>query len=490
MKKLVTLAIVLIVSSTGIAQQEITFSDPVSVSGLSTEYGKHLPRIGSLADGTIVVFWSKGGSNPAMYLSKLQGEVFGEVVEIPTGNLVPDVWFGTLGPAFTCYENRIFIVFEIWGQGIYLVRSTDGGSTFEDPITAYTPLAGRVATLPAITVDNNGNPLIGFITTNTSEQDALYEVVISGDGGSTFGDAVVANQQADGGEVCECCPSSLAVSVEGELFVSFRNNNSNVRDIWISRSIDNGQSFPAAYDVDATDWIIQGCPSTGPHTVQNGDSLISVFFSGSADWDAGVYLSTLMLDGYTAGDPVKLPHFEGSSGLQNYPRISAQQDTLGVIWHEHTGVFYNIALAVSTDGVAGLSTVAINPTNANNPQVYPDIHYAGGKFHFVYEDQATGTVLYQTVDFQTSTGIDPAKKAEQKVEIYPNPADDYIHVVFPATSSRKHNLEIYDGMGRLLHQQILEGSEQFVDIRDFDKGFYFLKIASAGILETKTIIVK
>ena len=49
------------------------------------------------------------------------------------------------------------------------------------------------------------------------------------------------------------------------MYIAFRNNDNNLRDIWLTRSTDGGDSFSSAFDVDETDWIVSACPSNGPH---------------------------------------------------------------------------------------------------------------------------------------------------------------------------------------------------------------------------------
>ena len=58
----------------------------------------------------------------------------------------------------------------------------------------------------------------------------------------------------------------------------FRNNDNNLRDIWVSRSSNSGLDFTEATDVDDTDWVINACPISGPQMAQlAGDSLITAW---------------------------------------------------------------------------------------------------------------------------------------------------------------------------------------------------------------------
>lgn len=470
---LITLPLVVFICQ---AQQAPTVSPPISVSGNSSAYGKHLPRISTLEDGTPVVFWSKAGSNGGLFLSRMEGDSFGPVITVPTADLNPDVWSGGLGPAFTVSGNTIFIAFEIWGEAVYLVRSTDGGDTFDAPVAAIVPEEGRVASLPAIAADTDGNPVIGSITTNYSEQDARYEVARSWDGGLTFGEPVAASLEADGEEVCECCPSNLLVTENGDIYVSFRNNNSNIRDIWITRSTDGGISFPEAFDVDQTNWSIMGCPSTGPHTIRTGNNLLNVFFSGSPSWGPGVYLSSLDLTTFTAGETIKLPYVEGIPGNQNFPRIAGNEDTLGIVWHENTGSFFKIGFAWSISGTGGLPEEASLLYDAGSPQTYADICFHGGKFHVVYEDQESGTPVYHSIDFDASTGITGNWNGSEGILVYPNPASQSINVELTVNSHEELWLEIIDLSGRVVRESTWTANSGRIDVSTLNKGHYLVRL--------------
>ena len=465
-------------------------SDPVSVTAGITTFGKHLPRVFTLADGTVAVFWSKAGANSGIYMAKMENSAFGEVIEVPTGDLDPDIWSGGLGPGYAVFENSIYITFEIWGEAIYMVKSDDGGLSFDPPVTVLVPPPGRVATLPAITTDHDGNPIIGCITTNNSEQEARYEVVISTDGGLTFGDPIDASFAADGEEVCECCPSSLLVSDQGDIFVSFRNNNSNVRDIWISRSNEEGTAFDDAVDVDETNWVIAGCPSTGPHSILAGSSIINVFYSAAQDWDVGVYLSTLDPVSLDVGQTLKLPYGGSGPATQNFPRIAGNSDTIGVVFQEHTGTFYNIAFSWSLEGVDGLLDEAMILSDGSTPQNYADIHFSDTKFHIVYEDQASATPLYHSIHFENATATVESSLKEEGFRIVPNPARDYFTIESLNHKAESTLLEIISINGTIVQHKNFTGSSEVIDISDLESGLYLVKLSSKNKYWVERLLVQ
>ena len=156
-------------------------------------------------------------------------------VQIPLGGISLDLWSGQLGPQIAAHGNSVYVVFESYGEGIFCSRSLDGGQSFDLPVSTVDLEPGRYATLPTITTDNDGNPIVGFITTNASEQDANYEVAVSQDGGVSFLPTTTVDPPAAGETPCECCPASMVVDTDDNLYVSYRNNIANVRDMWVAK---------------------------------------------------------------------------------------------------------------------------------------------------------------------------------------------------------------------------------------------------------------
>lgn len=460
------------------SQTNVEISDPISVTNNSNEYGRNLPKIEMLNDGRIIVFWSKYYGSSKLYLAIQDGDGFTDPIQVPTGSVIPNVWGFGMGPDFVVKDSVIFVTFEKYGDAIYCVKSTDLGQSFSDPVVVYEPPVGRRATLPAIAISNDYNPAVSFITTNTFEQDAEYVVVSSTDMGETYGDTVIASAAASGDEVCECCLSGLMINNDGDYFLSFRNNDDNVRDIWVSKSSDNGLSFPVATDVDETNWIIQGCPSTGPQSFDMGTELANVFFSGAAGFDHGVYISTLNKETMIAGETLKLPTIDGLDNLQNFPRIDGNEDTLGVVWHESVSGNREVILAYSVDGIMSLLENEVNMSDMIGQQSYPDIVYKNGKYHIVYEDTDSGTVMYQVASLLEPVDLIDLSDQKERLRVYPNPTNNLVTVELVDNKINNSKLIISDVTGRVYYQKAPTTSKINIEVGGWKRGVYIVVIQS------------
>lgn len=93
------------------------------------------------------------------------------------------------------------------------------------------------------------------------------------------------------------------------------------------------------------------------------------------------------------------------------------------------------------------------------------------------------TIGEVNVDFATLS-VDDALVSNFK--IYPNPAEDFI--TLESKSSRITSIEIFDLLGKSIYSKI-ESSNNKIDVSDFSKGIYLLKLESEGKSLTKKIVI-
>lgn len=467
-------------------QTEIFLSDPIQVAPDLT-YGSRAPRIALLQDGSPIVYWGKIGSSPKMYLAKWQNGSFLDPALINTNGIDIDLWASGLGPQLATFGNTVFLVFETYGEGIWCVRSTDGGANFENPVSVYELPQGRVATLPTVSVDNDGNPVVSFVTTNNQESEALYEVAVSLNGGLTFESAVVANLATGSGEVCECCPASMAISASDEMLLTFRNNDNNVRDIWATKSTDGGANFPEAVDLDDTDWQTFTCPTSGPHSMIAGDSLIAVYFS-AGEGNPRVYMSTMHINSMVKGNQFKLPTFTGAETGQNFPRIAGNQDTLGIVWEENEASSKSIVMSYSINGTLDLQNQLVRIAEGTHSQRYPDVSYSNGVFHIVYEDQFLGAVMYRQASFGPLTTVSTVPSSAFDLSANPNPFSAKTIVKFENTQRELITAKLFDANGQLLKIQKTSDSQIEIDCSNLNQEIYFLQLENGKRVGTMKLI--
>lgn len=203
-----------------------TFSDPVEIKETYNvhPHGENLPKIIFKPDGRIIAMWGVSNPNPN---SKYSGLV---------------------------YYTQSFNEGKTWSPAISLVKDT----------SAYDQRYFDMAVLPngevmAVWLDNRGE--------KKKEGSTLFCAVTSGETGFS-GEKAIAET------CCPCCRTDLYVDAERFVHVVFRDIiNDSIRDMAHLISDDNGKSFSQPIRISADNWVIDGCPHTGPAITESNGSL-------------------------------------------------------------------------------------------------------------------------------------------------------------------------------------------------------------------------
>lgn len=110
--------------------------------------------------------------------------------------------------------------------------------------------------------------------------------------------------------VCECCPTTAAVTADG-VIAAFRDRSPDeVRDIYVSRLEKGKWTQPAAVHNDG--WRIPACPVNGPVLATRGRDVAIAWFTASGD-QGRAYLAFSSDAGRSFANPVRLDD-DGSIG--------------------------------------------------------------------------------------------------------------------------------------------------------------------------------
>lgn len=364
----------------------VVWGSPINV-GTGTIHNNIYPRLTLTAGDIPLVIW-EDNSPAIIYSARKTGTTFSTPIAI-NGGASPYVMTWT-GPEIASSGDTAFVVFmtAIANSKSYAVRTLDGGLTFSDTIRIDNE-TNRLASFPTVAVMPGGNPIVAYMGSDTiSMLDPEYTVTKSLDGGLTFLPPV---EPVNPGEACDCCPASLAVS-ENTQALLFRNNISNLREMWASFSTDSCASFPISTNIDTTNWFIASCPSSAPSGVIVGDSLVYTWMSDGTG-DARVYIGTININDQQMGQHRQL--YPVGTSTQNFPVIAAKGDTVGIVWLGYNGSFQDVLFSWSITGAAGLGNKIDTLTKGTTGhQSRPDLVFNNGKFHVVYSNSVGAQVQY------------------------------------------------------------------------------------------------
>jgi hypothetical protein len=266
--------------------------------------------VGIAPDGTLYVTWvaDQGGSKDVFVARSTDGGMsFGAAVQLDDAATVPLVSMAR-HPYITADNDRVAVTFNDQAGAVYLhVSSTTGGLAFGAPILVGTDITTTFRDFPKPIFLGDGSIAVvwhGYPATGD-------RIFLSREGS---GFASVAATGGAPGVPCECCPNDVLRSASGDLLLAFRNNEANVREMWLASAPAAG-SFSSWSPISTSEGTIAACPMQGPRLAQIGPSEHLAVWStrgpqgtgsaymarstdGGASWSGGAPIS-----GFTGDEP-------------------------------------------------------------------------------------------------------------------------------------------------------------------------------------------
>ncbi|ACU64344.1 sialidase family protein [Chitinophaga pinensis] len=296
------------------------------------------PFITTTTDGRTVISWvetAKGADTGTLYyaVSTDKGSSFSAPVKVATANGIlphaenmPKMVFKPDGEVIAIYGVEQDDARNKYAGRVFYTRSLNGGKTWQ----AATPLVTDtgsydqryfdVALLPggeaaAIWLDNRKSV--------DAEGSSLYFAVTDGHNG--FG-----KEKALAETVCQCCRTDLYTDDKGGIHIAFRDIiNDSIRDMVHMVSVDGGNTFSNMNRISADNWVVRGCPHTGPAMVKNNEGMHFAWFTmGGGE---GVYYCQSADNGQTYSRKQKV----SSAPMAKHPQITAlPDDKVLIVWDE------------------------------------------------------------------------------------------------------------------------------------------------------------
>lgn len=477
--RIFTLAcIISLISCISIAQSNIKWEDPTDVAGKS--YGNFHPRIVTDGSGNPLILWNH--NNRAMF-SKLSNNTFTTPVVLNPSNIgvAGAEW---MGPDIASKGDTVYVVYKRIPEAsdtcnIFVVHSYYGGASFSTPVKVDNIL-DSISRFPAITTDDNGNPIVGFMKFNPDFGDSRWVVARSGDYGNSFSKDVKASGWSQkSSTVCDCCPGAIASSGNYTV-LAYRDNKSNIRDTWAGISTDNGNSFSSGMNIDKQSWNIFSCPATGPDAVIIGDTLYSTFMS-SADGKDLVYLSKSSLSNLGAGTGIKLTGSFSGLTVQNYPRLATNGKSLAFVWKQRVNWTDQCILKFTDNMEIALSenNELVDISNITNA----DVALSDNKVFVVWEDDVSGTVRFRQGLFENSTTqTEPINRQEFKIS--PNPAVSEFSI---KSRFDIEQITVFNSLGKEVFSSSPNQKETSVQL--IEQGLYFVQIRAGKFYEIHKMLI-
>jgi hypothetical protein len=265
------------------------------------------------------------------YAVSKDGRSFESPVAIPGSNNIevhsenlPKIIFKPNGEIIACWGGASPGAANKYAGLVYYSQSFDEGKTWSTPKTLVTDTAGYDQRYYDIALLPNGEAAIIWLDnrkTIAKEGSALYFAVTEGRNGFQ-------HERLISEPCCQCCRTDLFVDQKGGIHLLYRGIiNDSIRDMVHSVSNDGGNTFSTPQRIYNDNWVIRGCPHTGPAMTENNNGLHFAWFTGGQR--KGCFYTQSSDNGN---------HFanrDSISGLGSHPQLSAlSSGNIVVVWDE------------------------------------------------------------------------------------------------------------------------------------------------------------
>lgn len=282
--------------------------------------------------GNAVISWveTQNQINSFYYaVSKNNGESFSQPILVPTANglsahheSMPKIAFKADGTAFVVYQKRKPTPKNGYAGAIYYTQKSSPDSSWSKPQFLHGDTnAGIGRSFFDIAQLSNGE--IGAIWLDGRKK--------SRKGSTLFFVKTTKNSLNNEVEIaqktCQCCRTELFIDAEKNINICFRDIiQDSIRDIAYIKSTDNGNSFSKPEIISADNWIVDGCPHTGPTLFNNKNGIGSLWFTKGGD--EGVYETSNSSNGKFSPRKIFSPHARHPQAITN------SKATTAIVWDE------------------------------------------------------------------------------------------------------------------------------------------------------------
>jgi hypothetical protein len=263
------------------------------------------PHMTTSSRGLLLSWLERSGDTTTLKFAERSSSGWTEPIRVTSGNLVTNyadvpsvvrMSDGSLAAHWTVVTNPLRE-----GTDLLLSFSRDNGQSWSSAVSPHhdkTPTQHAFATLfelpskelGVIWLDARGYDL------DQSDNIGLWYAAFD----TAF--QQIADKAIDS-RVCECCPTTAALTSAGVLTAYRNRSDDEIRDIYVSR-LENG-TWSEGRAVHDDGWMIEGCPVNGPVVSARGQDAVVAWYT--AKDDEGRAFAAFSSDaGRTWGNPIRL----------------------------------------------------------------------------------------------------------------------------------------------------------------------------------------
>lgn len=269
-----------------------------------------------------------------------------------------------------------------YSYDVVVSQSFDGGDTWTDALAAHTDGTPTEHGFVSMHRGPDGVALLwldGRATGGERGDDpletsmTLRSAVISADNERR-------HEQLVDDSVCDCCQTDVAVSRSGPVAVYRNRTADEVRDIYVTRFVDN--RWQPGVPLHDDGWVIPGCPVNGPSIVARNDFVAVAWFT-AANNEPAVRVVTSGDGGKTFGKPVTV----ASGRIAGYTGLALlNDDAVAVSWVGRSASGNN-SLHVRRLAEGGDPGPVLTVGETSQLRVFPQLGYQDGYLYLAWTDE-------------------------------------------------------------------------------------------------------
>jgi hypothetical protein len=329
-------------------------AQPLRISAESSDAAE--PAVSSATDGSVYVAWVEHRPNREadVMLGRFDasGQSSAPPVRVNPVAGMATAWRGDPPTLAVSPQGTIYVGWTArvepdssHATDIYLSSSQDGGRTFAAAVKVNDDRAPAVHGMHSLAISSDGRIYVAWLDERNVAQphpsekaeghhmESNREVFIatSEDNGRTFS----ANQKL-AVDACPCCKTAIATASNHRVYVSWRQVlPGNFRHIAIATSTDDAKSFSKPAIVSNDQWVLAGCPVSGPALAANGDGFVRVtWYSEGTAGATGLYWTESSDGGktFTSRNALQSGQVMGTPVL-----IRDKSDSYQIVWTSGNG---------------------------------------------------------------------------------------------------------------------------------------------------------
>lgn len=377
----------------------LTVSEAVQIDGSQAS----CPFVTTDENGNIVLSWIRSVDSSSEYcyaISNDEGKTFGPAVTVagsdnihPHGENMPKIIFKPDGEIIAAWASANANPKNAYSDLIYYTQSFDHGKTWTQRQRLVKDTAGYDQRYFDLALLPGGEAAIIWLDNRKAKNEdgsALYFA-------STKGNEGFQNEHLIAEPCCPCCRTDLFVDSKKDIHVLYRAIlNDSIRDMVHSVSTDDGKSFSTPERISKDNWVIFGCPHTGPAMTESKNGMQFTWYTGGKD--GGIYYCSSNDEGKSFTDRIKI-----SGANSRHCQIASIGNQVAIVWNENFLSGDTSACRVGIeirkqDGNTAKEYITPDGGDASFPVIKP-LNNNGAFIAYTYAEGQKNYVKYQRVLF-------------------------------------------------------------------------------------------